>query len=65
MQTKNLSFGDGFQFGCGFFAAWLLSSIILGLLIAVLLFATAMFGLGNISPMLRPPGGMSLPVMIP
>ena len=36
-----LSFGDGFQFGCGFFTASLIAAVILILLLALLLFAAA------------------------
>lgn len=45
--TAGLSFGDGFQFGCGFFVAGLLALLIVLLLLALvgLLLSLAGFGL--------------------
>jgi hypothetical protein len=58
--TRGLSFGDGFQFGCGFFVAWVLGSIILTLLVAILAFAAAMLGLGSVGALLQQGGGALL-----
>lgn len=41
-----LSFGDGFQFGCGFFAAGLIALIIVVLLILLLLLLLSLAGFG-------------------
>lgn len=46
-----LSFGDGFQFGCGFFMAGLIAAVILILLLALLLLVLSLTGfslLGNL-----------------
>ena len=46
-----LSFGDGFQFGCGFFMAGLIAAVILILLVTLLLLVLSMTGfslLGNL-----------------
>ena len=39
-----LSFGDGFQFGCGFFAAGLIATLVLALALALLSFVLSMTG---------------------
>jgi len=39
-----LSFGDGFQFGCGFFAAGLIATIVLVLVLALLSFVLSLTG---------------------
>jgi hypothetical protein len=54
---RGLSFGDGFQFGCGFFAAWILASIMLGLLVVILGFVATLLGLGGAAALLHRPGG--------
>jgi hypothetical protein len=53
-----LSFGDGFQFGCGFFAAWILGSIILGLVMAILAFAATLLGMGSIAALMGQGGAL-------
>lgn len=44
-----LSFGDGFQFGCGFFMAGLLVAIIFLLLLGLLALALSATGFGLVS----------------
>lgn len=47
-----LSFGDGFQFGCGFFVAGLIASVILVLLAALLALALSVTGFGLLGSLL-------------
>jgi hypothetical protein len=47
-----LSFGDGFQFGCGFFMAGLIAAVILILLVALLLLVLSMTGFGLLGSVL-------------
>lgn len=47
-----LSFGDGFQFGCGFFIAGLIATVILVLILALLALALSMTGFGLLSSLL-------------
>ncbi|MER2599963.1 MAG: hypothetical protein ABTQ73_10630 [Caldilineales bacterium] len=44
-----LSFGDGFQFGCGFFAAGLIATIVLALVLALLSFVLSLTGFSLLS----------------
>jgi hypothetical protein len=62
--TRGLSFGDGFQFGCGFFVAWVLGSIILALLMAILAFAAALLGLGSVSALLQQGGALLFSLLL-
>jgi hypothetical protein len=47
-----LSFGDGFQFGCGFFIAGLIASVILILVLALIALALSVTGFGLLSNVL-------------
>jgi hypothetical protein len=47
-----LSFGDGFQFGCGFFIAGLIATVILILIVALIALALSMTGFGLLSNLL-------------
>jgi hypothetical protein len=47
-----LSFGDGFQFGCGFFVAGLIAIVILVLILALLGLALSVSGFGLLSSLL-------------
>jgi hypothetical protein len=44
-----LSFGDGFQFGCGFFIAGLIATVILVLILALITLAFSVTGFGLLS----------------
>jgi hypothetical protein len=44
-----LSFGDGFQFGCGFFLAGLIVTVILVLIFSLLALALSVTGFGLLS----------------
>lgn len=47
-----LSFGDGFQFGCGFFVAGLIVNVILALVLALLALVFSVSGIGLLSNLL-------------
>jgi hypothetical protein len=47
-----LSFGDGFQFGCGFFVAGMIATIILGLVLALAALALSVTGFGLLNNLL-------------
>ena len=47
----NLSFGDGFKFGCGFFAASIFAMIVLGLVGAIVSVAATLLGAGAMIPL--------------
>ena len=47
-----LSFGDGFQFGCGFFTAGLIATVILALILALIGLALSVTGFGLLSSLL-------------
>jgi hypothetical protein len=47
-----LSFGDGFQFGCGFFIAGLIAAVVLILILALVALALSVTGFGLISSLL-------------
>lgn len=58
-----LSFGDGFQFGCGFFAAGLLATFIIVLVVVLVLLLLSLAGIslfgdffGGVPPALAYPG---------
>ncbi len=47
-----LSFGDGFQFGCGFFVAGMIAAIILALVLALAALALSVTGFGLLNNLL-------------
>lgn len=47
-----LSFGDGFQFGCGFFMAGLIVTVILVLILSLLALALSVTGFGLLGNLL-------------
>lgn len=47
-----LSFGDGFQFGCGFFVAGLIVTVILALLLGLLAMVLSVTSFGLLSGLL-------------
>lgn len=53
---ERLTFIDGFQFGCGFLVAWILGSIIISILMAIVMFLLGILGvvsLGSIGGFLE------------
>ena len=55
MQKAELSISDGFKFGCGFFVAWILGSVILSILVAIAIFVLTLIMPGLIGGMGFPP----------
>jgi hypothetical protein len=47
-----LSFGDGFQFGCGFFIAGLIATVILVFILALIGLALSVSGFGLLGSLL-------------
>ncbi|MGQ9628633.1 MAG: hypothetical protein ACUVV0_17235 [Anaerolineae bacterium] len=58
MQKEGLEFSDGLKFGCGFFVAWILGSVIISILMGIVVFALGMLMPGFLS-------GMGFPSSIP
>jgi len=53
-----LSFGDGFQFGCGFFVAGLIAMLIVLLITLLILLALSLAGVGLFSNFLGAAGSL-------
>jgi hypothetical protein len=53
MYQGGLSFGDGFKFGCGFFAASIVAGIIIGIVGAILTFVAGLLGMSAALPILQ------------
>lgn len=51
-QPSGLSFGDGFQFGCGFFSAGLLAGVIFVLILLLLGIVLSLTGAGLLGNLL-------------
>lgn len=50
----HLTFRDGFNFGCGFFAANLIAAVIIGVIVFVLTMLGAFVGVAGLGPMFQP-----------
>ena len=48
MNQGGLSFGDGFKFGCGFYAAAIVAGIIFSIIGAILMLVVTVLGVGSI-----------------
>jgi len=45
-KPRGLTFGDGFQFGCGFFVAGMIASVMLALLALLIVTLLSLMGVG-------------------
>jgi len=65
-MQRNLGFGDGFMFGCGFLAAGIVAWIVLVIVFAMLGLILSLLGLGGLAglgELLGQQGSLLLPVV--